>query len=118
MIRRWFFTRGLLAALLALLLAAPAPTMPMPVAPADFLAGSLCLADPSEAPVDHRQPSTAPHVHCTLCLTGLALFTPPEAVPLAIPSVRPIASLGFVAFAWFGPSADRPYASRAPPRIA
>ncbi len=115
MIRALLSCRALLAVLLVLGLASPPEAMP--IAPA-WLLSSICTPESGHAPGGHGQPGTAAHMHCALCLAGMALFPPP--LPVALPAPRGVAVLlpSALPAAWGGPGADHPYASRAPPRIA
>jgi hypothetical protein len=105
--------RAMFVALLMLGLAAP--PMQMPIAPS-WLVNAICLAPDSSAPSDHRQPAKL-HTHCALCLTGLALFTPPSPVRLPVRAAMAAAVPVADVVAWAGPGASRAYASRAPPGI-
>jgi hypothetical protein len=117
MISRWFSSRVLWAALLALVLAAPQSATPVtgPAVPA-WVMQSLCLADPPQ-PDDHPAPAHPAHEHCTLCVTGLALFTPPQPIGIAAPHARSLATAATPPLIWFQPDTARPYASRAPPPV-
>lgn len=112
MIRRLFPFRLLLTTLLAMLLAAPVPAA-APVAVPNWLAGSLCLAD--HAPDDRQTPASSAHIHCTLCLAGVVLFTPPLPQQLTRPAATGITHTTSLPAEWSGPATGRPYASRAPP---
>jgi hypothetical protein len=118
MIRGWFSFRALLAAVFALGLAMPPPS---PYADASlmpaWLTNAICHAGSSTLPDDQQPPAHSGHVHCALCLTGMALLDPPEPATLAGPALTAIAPSPAVATAWFWPATDRPYASRAPPGI-
>lgn len=102
--------------LLAVLLALPPGVAP---AQADLLpvGDAICHADGSN-PGDHHAPTGQPeHVHCALCLAGLAFLSPSAPALSRSPTILRLELSVPPASRPHLPDAPGAYASRAPPRI-